>query len=125
ENVWEGGDYVPFVWHDWLDDPRGMVQVAARGEDVVGFQHLDVQPDGTVWLEGIRVDPDVRGAGIGSELLQAGIREARARGATAIRLATSSGNDASNRIAEKAGLTQIGTCHRAEAAGAEPVENEV
>lgn len=115
-DVWDGSDYVPFVWHDWLEDAHGIVQVAVRGETVLGFQHIALQPDGSAWLEGIRVASDLHGGGIGGVLLAAGVGWAREAGCPAARLATSSGNPASNRIAERGGFTSSGNFSRAEAA---------
>jgi RimJ/RimL family protein N-acetyltransferase len=115
KDVWEGNDYIPSVWHEWLDDCRGCLQVATRNGDVVGLQHVAVLPDGSAWLEGIRVVPEMQGAGIGSALLQAGIRWARLAGCPAVRLATSSGNEASNRIAEKEGVRVRAQFQRVEA----------
>lgn len=107
-DVWNGSDYLPFVWQKWLDDARGTVLAATRSGVLVGLQHIDVQHDGTAWIEGIRVDPDAQGLGIGFELLSAGIAWAAAAGCGRVRLCTSSENPSSNRIALKAGLTLVG-----------------
>jgi RimJ/RimL family protein N-acetyltransferase len=115
QDVWEGSDYIPFVWNEWLDDCSGTVQVATRDGEPVGLQHVAVLPDGSAWLEGIRVATPLRGAGIGAQLLKAGIEWAREAGCAAVRLATWSGNEASNRLAEKEGLRVRAQFARAEA----------
>jgi len=106
-DVWEGTDYVPYVWRSWLADPRGYAHVAVLDNKVVGLQHVDLQPDGTAWLEGIRVATSVHGQGIGRALLDHGVAWARNLGSPAVRLASYSGNEASNRMAESAGLHLI------------------
>jgi len=108
-DVWEGTDYVPYVWSTWLADARGYLHVALLDNRLVGLQHIDLQPDGTAWLEGIRVATTVRAQGIGRALLDHGVEWARNLGSPAVRLASYSGNEASNRMAESAGLHLIHT----------------
>lgn len=114
-NVWGGTDYVPFVWEQWLRDPRGYVMAAAGSGRLLGLQHIGLQPDGAAWVEGIRVADDAQGEGIGTLLLGHAIQWARRNGCTAIRLSTYRGNPASNRIAAKTGLTVAATFLPAEA----------
>jgi len=106
-DVWEGTDYVPYVWSNWLADARGYFHVALLDNHLVGLQHIDLQPDGTAWLEGIRVSTAVRTQGIGRALLDHGVAWARNLDSPAVRLASYSGNEASNRMAERAGLQLI------------------
>ncbi|MDQ2741846.1 MAG: GNAT family N-acetyltransferase [Chloroflexota bacterium] len=108
-DVWEGTDYVPYVLSNWLADARGYLHVALLDNRLVGLQHVDLQPDGTAWLEGIRVSTAVRTQGIGRVLLDHGVAWARNLGSPAVRLASYSGNEASNRMAERAGLQLIRT----------------
>jgi RimJ/RimL family protein N-acetyltransferase len=107
KDVWGGHDYVPTVWERWLHDPQGFPFVAVSGGRVVGLQHAAMHPDGSAWLEGIRVSEEERGRGVGRLLVEAGLAWARDVGATALRLSTSSGNPASNRLAEGAGLAVV------------------
>lgn len=106
--VWDGTDYVPYLWQRWLDDPSGHLCVATWNDRFVGLQHTSVQPDGTAWLEGIRVDESMRGRGIGAAMLQHALAWARNAGCSVARLSTSSENQSSTRIAHKAGLREVG-----------------
>lgn len=108
-DVWEGTDYVPYVWSDWLADARGYLHVALLDNHLIGLQHIDLQPDGTAWLEGIRVATTVRAKGIGRALLDHGAAWTRNLGSPVVRLAAYSGNEASNRLAESAGFHLIHT----------------
>jgi GNAT superfamily N-acetyltransferase len=108
-DVWDGGDYVPYVWDRWLADAEGWLMVAALDGKIVGLQHIDRQPDGTAWVEGIRVAAQAQNRGIGRAMLERAIAWARTHDSPWLRLATSSGNPASNRIAERSGLTLLGT----------------
>jgi GNAT superfamily N-acetyltransferase len=106
-SVWEGHDYVPSVWDSWLADGSGYLAVVEVDARVAGFQHIQVQEDGTGWMEGIRVREDTQTRGLGYALLADGLRWAREQGLPRVRLCTYGGNPASNRIATKAGLAEI------------------
>lgn len=108
KDVWDGTDYVPFVWQKWLEDPSGYLCVATWNGEVVGLHHVSMQSDGVAWAEGIRVDESMRGRGIGAAMLQHSLTWARAADCAMARLSTSSDNDASRRIAQKAGLREKG-----------------
>jgi GNAT superfamily N-acetyltransferase len=106
-DVWEGHDYVPYVWQEWLTDARGYLSVAEIERTVLGLMHIAVQDDGTAWAEGIRVRDDVQARGIGGALLQDGIAWVRAAGLPRLRLSTYGANPSSNRLARKAGLVEV------------------
>jgi GNAT superfamily N-acetyltransferase len=106
-NVWDGNDYVPYVWDRWLGDEAGHLTVALCHGIVYGLMHIEVQADGTAWAEGIRVREDLQSRGIGRALLADGIEWARRAGYPCIRLSTHGANPASNRLAEKSGLTRV------------------
>lgn len=107
--VWDGDDYVPFVWSRWLADSKGYLMVAEESDGrVVGLQHIEVQPDGTAWVEGIRVAEAARNRGVARCLLEAGVHWAQAHHCTRLRLSTTSENPASNRVAEHAGFRMVG-----------------
>jgi GNAT superfamily N-acetyltransferase len=108
-NVWEGNDYVPVAWDRWLDDPSGLLMVATVDERPVGFQHVGMLPDGSAWLEGIRVDEEARQLGVGQALLERGVEWAEMMGCPVARLSTSSENPASNGLAEKGGFHVVAT----------------
>lgn len=102
--VWEGHDYVPLVWNRWLADRSGVLMTASIDEEVVGLQHVGLQPDGDAWLEGIRVAEGARGRGVGKALVDRGVDWARDMGCAVARMAVSSDNGPSNRLSEKAGF---------------------
>jgi GNAT superfamily N-acetyltransferase len=106
-DTWGGNDYLPYVWNGWLHDTRGILMAAEMEGRMVGLQHVALMPDGTAWLEGIRVDPEAQGKGVGTALLDAGIEWARFMDCRAARLSTSSQNDASNRMAVSRGFDRV------------------
>ena len=66
-------------------DPEAVHVVAFDGERLVGTCRL-VFADGIARLGRMAVEPDVRGRGLGAEILDAAERIARARGAETMRL---------------------------------------
>ncbi|XP_075715305.1 putative N-acetyltransferase 16 [Rhinoderma darwinii] len=63
--IYNGTDYLPFRYHDWLKDPQRRMFLAKCEEKVVGFESFIVVDDGaTAVVEGLRVAPWMRGCGV-------------------------------------------------------------
>jgi GNAT superfamily N-acetyltransferase len=67
-HIWEGHDYIPSVWQDWLAAPNGLLCVAEFGGKIVGFGKLTRLSASQWWLEGLRVHPEFEGRGIASHI---------------------------------------------------------
>ncbi len=70
---WLTSDFVPDTLPNWIKDPRHhpLVAVDEQSEQVVGIVNAEIIDQGeTAWLEGIRVDPDYQGYGIGKALTE-------------------------------------------------------
>ncbi|PJF24366.1 MAG: hypothetical protein CUN53_18195, partial [Phototrophicales bacterium] len=68
KGIWDGGDYVPEVWHDWLKDPNGLLVTAEYERHAIGCCKLTRLAEAQWWLEGFRVDPKYQGLKAGSRL---------------------------------------------------------
>jgi len=92
----EVGDYVPDVFREWVrtDGPDQRTLVADAGDDVAGLCQGALLSDHEVWAQGMRVNPDFRGEGVGSALTEAVFEWARDQGATVCRNLVFSWNDA-------------------------------
>jgi GNAT superfamily N-acetyltransferase len=66
--IWEGHDYVPYAWSEWLADPEGFLAVAEYGGRVVGIYMLECFSPQEWYLAGLRVHPLMEGRGIASRL---------------------------------------------------------
>ena len=108
-NTWEWGDYIEYVWDEWLHDERGALFVATVNEQPVGLAHMLMASPTEAWLEGMRVDPDFRRRGISRALINAMMAEAMNRGATIARLTTESTNITSITQAEHGHMRRIGS----------------
>lgn len=67
--TWSGGDYLPAVFHKWVDDGgyfMGAVDTATNR--VIGTGKFSILHDGTGWMEGLRVHKDFRGQKISREI---------------------------------------------------------
>lgn len=69
KDIWEGTDYLPQVFHKWVDD-KGLFLAAIDKEKnkIVGLDKYSILYDGSGWLEGLRVHKDYRGLKIGKRL---------------------------------------------------------
>ena len=88
--MWEGHDYIPQVWSEWLADREGILAVAESDGKAIGIGKLSRLTTKEWWLEGLRVHPDYQGMKIGSQIFEYLLGEWKKRGVGAIRLATSS-----------------------------------
>ena len=105
--TWEWGDYIAYVWDEWLHDERGALFVATLDEQPVGIANLRMLNATEAWLEGMRVDPAHRQHGIASALFDAQITEALRRNALTARLITESTNEAAIRLIERSHMRRV------------------
>ena len=112
KNIWNGHDYLPGVWDDWLADKDSRLIVATVKGRTVGVAHASVQTPDVAWLEGVRVHEQYRGLGIAGMLNKALVGWARRRRARVARLCTGSSNIASKKHLEKIGLPLLQTFQR-------------
>ncbi|CAN5594215.1 hypothetical protein BH23CHL7_BH23CHL7_20200 [soil metagenome] len=120
--TWDGWDYVPHAWPHWLAASDSVFLVATAGPPPSGGEALDAEGSAIAagrpvaiarvamlspteaWLEGIRVDPRVRGLDVATDLQVAELRWAAEHGAKVVRYATSSRNEASHRLGARHGF---------------------
>lgn len=70
----------------------------------VALARVAMLSDSEAWLEGIRVDPRVRGMDVATDLQVAELRWAAEQGASIVRYATGSRNEASHRLGARHGF---------------------
>lgn len=54
-DVWDGHDYIPRVFDEWLADAGAAFQAGEVDGVVVGLQRLRPYAPGLIWYEGLRV----------------------------------------------------------------------
>jgi GNAT superfamily N-acetyltransferase len=103
-DVWDGHDYLPRVFDDWIADAGSAFQAAEIDGMLVGVQRLRPFAPGLVWFEGLRVASTHRRQGLARAMLGSAIAEAKEQGFREMRLAT--GNIAAARLFEGAGFAR-------------------
>lgn len=120
--TWDGWDYMPHAWPVWLTAEDGAMLVATVGPTADGRPAVDANgetlPEGQPvavsrialvspsegWVEGIRVDPRVRGLGVATDLQVAELCWLAAHQPAVTRYATSQRNEGSHRLGARHGF---------------------
>ena len=87
-DVWDGHDYVPRVFDDWVSDAGAAFQAIELDGVLVGVQRLRPYSSGLMWYEGLRVASTHRRQGLARAMLRSAIAEAREQRFREMRLAT-------------------------------------
>jgi GNAT superfamily N-acetyltransferase len=103
KGIWDGDDYVPEVWDDWLNDPNGLLAVAESNGHAIGCSKITLISKGQWWLEGFRVDPKYQGLKVGSCLHNYVTDWWIENGDGTLRLMTDAGNFAVHHVCIKTG----------------------
>lgn len=107
QEIWEGEDYVPSVINNWLKQKDCLNYGAFDNIDktnLIGFGRVKYYPNGVAWLEGGRVKPSYQQRGIGKQLIQYALNEARKAGAKIAQYDTYSKNQGSIALAKTFGF---------------------
>ena len=115
--TFDGEDYIPYVWDDWLraDPARGALLVATWDERPVGVIHWRLLGEDEAWIEGVRVDPEQRRRGVGRTMVSRALAGADASGARVARFLTSEENIASQNLFGRFGFVRVAEVARYEA----------
>jgi GNAT superfamily N-acetyltransferase len=106
-HIWDGGDYIPKVWDDWMADQEGMLGVAEMGGRVAGVFKLTKFREQEWYLEGLRVHPDLQDRGNAAHIHDYVLETWRQMGSGIIRLTTGSYNVKVHRMCERTGFKRI------------------
>ena len=102
--VWDGTDYIPLVWEEWLHATDGPMLVGVRGGQPVTLCKLTGLGPHEDWLEGVRVAPECRGQGLARAMVHEVIDISRGRGKRTLRFQTSELNPTMHRLADELGF---------------------
>ena len=108
--IWEGDDYLPRVFDEWLADPHGGFFVAELHGQVIGAAKISRLSEGEWWLQGLRVDPAYQRQGIGRVLHHFIANEVRKYGTGQVRFSTASTTSAVHQLARETGFRQELMC---------------
>lgn len=105
--IWDGDDYVPLVFDKWVTQENGEFSVVTLDGVVAGCTKITELPNDVLWLEGIRVDTDYRGKGLGREMAKYQIQRSKEMGYSRLELSTFVENYESIAIIEKNGFERV------------------
>lgn len=101
--------YVPEVWDMFVSDMKGEFSVAEVEGEIVACGKYTIVPDGSVWLETLRVIPERQGKGIGKRFYEHWLKKAQDQNVKTLRMYTGLGNVRSKGLAERYGLSLAAT----------------
>ena len=107
-HIWDGDDYVPDVWQEWLADPYGRLLVAEYQGSLVGLGKLSRLSEEDWWLQGLRVHPEFEGRGVASQLHEALMQVWQQIGNGTLRLATASFRYPVQHLCDQSGFRKVG-----------------
>jgi N-acetylglutamate synthase-like GNAT family acetyltransferase len=107
-HIWEGHDYLPSVFDQWLQDPYSNFYGVEADGRVVAVGNLRLVENGKIgWMEGLRVHPDCRGRGFANMITCYFVGRAEDMGVQRLRYTTAAENAASVKLARRAGFSRI------------------
>ncbi len=110
--MWDGHDYIPQVFDDWLAHSHGQFTAVIDGDRdaLIGIGKLTSITERDWWIEGLRVDSSYRGRGVGRRLhaYHVDLWQQLSPPTSAVRLLTDSDNLVVHRFSERAGFRLMG-----------------
>ena len=105
--IWDGRDYIRYVWDEWFDDPNGILVAAEYDGRCVAIAKISLSAPGQWWLQGLRVDPKYQDLRIGSHIHEYVDEWWLEHGDGIVRLMTSSLRFKVHHLCEKLGYAKI------------------
>lgn len=96
--------YVERVFDQFMGHDKGEFSVAELDGQIVACAKFTVLPDGSAWVETLRVDSDYQGRGIGKALYNRFFEVAKAQNVSTMRMYTGMQNKVSRGLAEHFGF---------------------
>ena len=110
EGTWNGHDYLPYVFDDWVKD-EGFYCLRDEDGRIIAMDKYTWHENGILWLEGYRVHPDYRGKGYGWKMVEAMERIIEGLNYRAVRFMTSEANEISIHVGEKMDFKPMARYH--------------
>jgi len=107
-DTWDWGDYIPYIFDEWLDPKNGDFLKAVLGAKIVGVSHIGYLSSWEAWLEGLRVHHNYRKIGVGTFLLDASLEILKEKKIKVARNVIASTNIASQNLSRKRGFGFVG-----------------
>lgn len=119
-----GLSYLPFVFEQFTADEEGEFLIAEMDSQSIGCGKFTLLPDGTAWLEALRVVPERQGQGVGKQFYKRFFELGYSRHAPVMRMYTGIRNHTSRGLAESFGFSIAGT-YRGQKRACQPIQHPV
>jgi len=96
--------YVPDVWEMFTSATIGEFSVAEIEGEIIACGNQSILPDGSAWLETLRVIPERQGLGAGKKFYERWLKHAEKLGVNTLRMYTGVRNVRSKGLAERYGF---------------------
>ncbi|HWQ83852.1 MAG TPA: GNAT family N-acetyltransferase [Anaerolineales bacterium] len=106
--TFDGHDYVPHEWDQWLREASGCLAVVELGGKVVGLARLTRFGERDWWNQALRVHPDFRGQGVASHLNKYLFERWMQIGSGTLRFTTTADRYPVQHLAEQTGFVRVG-----------------
>ena len=115
KNTFSWGDYIDRVWDIWISEANSILLVAEienhkikeENKKPIAIAHGILIPEKTIWIEGIRVNPEYRKRKLATNLINHIIDYGRKKEATHSAAIVSIKNKASKKVMKKLGFEVI------------------
>ncbi|HEX8731870.1 MAG TPA: GNAT family N-acetyltransferase, partial [Ktedonobacterales bacterium] len=101
------GDYIAWVWDDWLAERDGALLVGVVAGQPVALSHVKLTGPEEGWIEGLRVAPEARRQGVARVMVSRSLARARELEASVTRAFIHSSNQVSQRLFEGFGFRRV------------------
>jgi len=106
--IWEGDDYLPEVFDEWVIDKKSLFVGLWQNDILVAFGRMKYLTPTDVWLEGLRKDQDLKIKGVGEKLARYCLQElSKKKNLSSIRFSTYFDNVPSIKLNEKFGFEKV------------------
>lgn len=107
KTVWEGHDYIPNIFDQWVSDPEGEFTLIMEEDVLTGLAKFTMSQPGIGWLEGLRVAPEARSRGYAKVITGYYIEKGRQMGLERLQLSTYFENHPSIHVSESYGFQRV------------------
>jgi N-acetylglutamate synthase-like GNAT family acetyltransferase len=114
--------YLEYVFDTFVSDKIGEFSVAEIDNEIVACGKYTIMPDGSAWLETLRVIPERQGIGIGKRFYKHFFDLAKTQRVRTMRMYTSINNVVSKGLAERFGF-KLSATYRSASLGCESKSN--
>jgi len=105
--IWDGDDYVKFVFDEWAADTKNLFAGYWENGKLIGFGRMRFLTLADIWLEALRKNTQTNIKGVGYKIAKYYMEHLKGKRIRSIRFSTYFGNKASIKLNEKLGFKRI------------------